>query len=66
MLVDNPFAEAITTAELLDEEGLVASLVSLLTDKKSREMVISRQREYCAVVRALPSAWEVLDQQLEN
>jgi len=58
VLRDNPFATAVRTVELLDEDGFVAALRALLFDDAAAAAARSEQRRYRAAVESLPSGAE--------
>jgi hypothetical protein len=64
VLADNPYVDALTHVELVDQPALEAALRELVEPGPARTAAIERQLGYAAAVRALPCAAEVLDREL--
>ncbi|MCE9573425.1 MAG: DUF6365 family protein [Deltaproteobacteria bacterium] len=56
VLVDNPYADAVTQVELFDEHASVATLRALLFDGDARQAARARAARYRDQIRALPGA----------
>lgn len=62
VLAQNPYLGALRTVELLDPQGLRQAVAELLFDPQARQSQLERQALYCAGVRQLPSASQLLQQ----
>lgn len=62
VLAQNPYMGALRTVELLDPQGLRQAVAELLFDPQARKSQLGRQALYCAGVRQLPSASQLLQQ----
>lgn len=60
ILSDNPYRDAITTAELLDRPGVVGTIDALVRPGNARTGALERQRAYVSAVRALPNPADLL------
>jgi hypothetical protein len=54
-LADNPYLDAVTTVELLDETALLSAARALLFDPAAADEARGRQERYAALVAALPT-----------
>jgi hypothetical protein len=59
VLAGNPYADALATAELLDEHGAVAALEAALYDPATRDSYARARADYHRTVAALPGTGEV-------
>lgn len=64
ILAHNPYFDALTVCEILDDEQLVAAADRLLHDPETRARADATRAAYVAAVRALPSAPELVDRLL--
>ncbi|GAA0904673.1 hypothetical protein GCM10009558_094090 [Virgisporangium aurantiacum] len=59
LLADNPYLDAVSTVELLDERAVVSGLSDLLSDGPTRERAAAGRAAYRRAVDALPDTREV-------
>ena len=59
-LQDNPYTTTQRTVELLDEPAVLAACHALLHDESARAAQAAQQAAYCATVRALPDAAQLV------
>ncbi len=60
VLRGNPYADALTVVEMLDEIGVASALSRLLRDAGARDEEIHRQSLYLKQIRSLPSVGELI------
>ncbi|WP_370942145.1 DUF6365 family protein [Amycolatopsis sp. cg5] len=60
MFTDNPYLDALLTAEILDEKATVAALENSLYDKGFQDKLAASRAAYLAQVADLPDAGEVV------
>lgn len=66
LLTANPFTQAVTQAEILDEQAVTGGLTRLLYDQPTRSQALARQSAYADRVRALPDTPTVFTETLEH
>ncbi|GAA0953047.1 hypothetical protein GCM10009558_069930 [Virgisporangium aurantiacum] len=59
LLAANPFLDAVSHAEILDEAGVVATLTALLYDRPTQDRMAAARDRYAAAVAALPDTVDV-------
>ncbi len=60
MFTDNPYTDALITAEILDETGTVAAMEGALYDPEIRDRHASARADYLRAVNALPDTADVV------
>jgi hypothetical protein len=58
VLAGNPYADALATAELLDERGAVTALEAALFDQATRDHYARARADYHQTVATLPDTCE--------